>query len=300
MHINRNISRVLAAAVASGGFFVAPAPVYATQLSCSSFSATPDGSGNITVSCVDAGSAPPPSNCSISVSPTTISASGGPVAITTNCGSGASVTGGKSVSTGQFANSWTDNIPANTSTSTQSFTYSVSGANGSNSATVLQLAPGGSAPPPTGSISCPGYTNTLVYDLPWSALSKVTTKGFSNSAFVVGRFTTPATGVVSAAATIFTGQFTEPTVVRTGAVSTSPCDLTGQGLGTSAVSPGVTQGPSWFYQINGTAPRLSSRLVLQPSTTYYVNLTNRDKNNAPTCTAASCEMILQLTIPTGL
>ena len=74
MHINRNISRVLAAAVASGGFFVAPAPVYATQLSCSSFSATPDSSGNITVSCVDAGSAPPPSNCSISVSPTTISA----------------------------------------------------------------------------------------------------------------------------------------------------------------------------------------------------------------------------------
>ena len=299
MHINRNISRVLAAAVASGGFFVAPLPVHATQLSCSSFSATPDGSGNITVNCTDAGS-PPPSNCSLSVSPTTIPASGGQVTITANCGTSPTVSGGKSVVAGTFANTWTDSIPANTSTSSQSFTYSVSGASGSNQATVLQLAPGGSTPPPTGSISCPGYTNTLVYDLPWSALSKVTTKGFSNTAFVVGRFTTPATGVVSATATIFTGQFTEPTVVRTGAVSTSPCDLTGQGLGTSAVSPGVSQGPSWFYQINGTAPRLSGRLVLQPSTTYYINLTNRDKNNAPTCTAGSCEMILQLTIPTGL
>ena len=298
MHINRNISRVLAAAVASGGFFVAPLPVHATQLSCSSFSATPDGSGNITVNCTDAGSSPPPQNCSINANPTTVPASGGTVTITTNCGASTSVTGGKAVQASS-STTWVDTIPANTGTSSLTFTYNVSGANGSNQASVLQPAPGGGGGQ-TGSISCPGYTNTLVYDLPWSALSKVTTKGFSNTAFVVGRFTTPATGVVSATATIFTGQFTEPTVVRTGAVSTSPCDLTGGSLGTSAVSPGVSQGPSWFYQINGTAPRLSGRLVLQPSTTYYINLTNRDKNNAPTCTAGSCEMILQLTIPTGL
>ncbi len=298
MYMNRNLSRVLAAAVASGGFFVAPMPVHATQLSCSSFSATPDGTGNITVNCTDAGS-PPPVSCSISVTPTTASAtSSTTVTITTaNCAAGAAVIGSKSTPTSASSNTWTDTIPPNTTTGSLTYTYSVSG--GTNTATVFQPAPGGGGGT-TGSISCPGYTNTLVYDLPWSALSKVTTKGFSNTAFVVGRFTTPATSVVSATATIFTGQFTEPTVVRTGAVSTSPCDLTGQGLGTSAVSPGVSQGPSWFYQINGTAPRLSGRLVLQPSTTYYINLTNRDKNNAPTCTAASCEMILQLTIPTGL
>ncbi|HXR56686.1 MAG TPA: hypothetical protein VN858_07780 [Casimicrobiaceae bacterium] len=298
MHINRNISRVLAAAVASAGFFVAPMPAFATQLVCtsSSFTATADGSGNITVSCTQAGS-PPPSSCSVNVNPTTVPASGGTVTITTNCGSSTSVTGGKALQASS-STTWVDTIPANTGTSSLTFTYNISGANGSNQASVLQLASGSSGGGTTGPISCPGYTNTLVYDLPWSALSKVTTKGFSNSTFVVGRFTTPATSVVSASATIFSGQWTEPTVVRTGAISTSPCDLTGQGTG--AVSPGVSQGPSWTYQINGTALRFSGRIVLQPSTTYYFNLTNRDKNGAATCTAASCEMILQLTIPTGL
>src|SRR6185312_16286235 len=209
MHINRNISRVLAAAVASGGFFVAPLPAFATQLVCtsSSFTATADGSGNITVSCTQAGS-PPPSSCSVNVNPSTVPSSGGTVTITTNCGSSTSVTGGKALQASS-STTWVDTIPANTGTSSLTFTYNVSGANGSNQASVIQPASGGGGGGQTGSISCPGFTNTLVYDLPWSALSKVTTKGFNNTSIVVGRFTTPATGVVSGAATIFTGQWTE-------------------------------------------------------------------------------------------
>ena len=64
MSMNRSISRVLAAAVASAGF-VAPVPAFGATLSCTSasFTATSDGNGNINVSCTAAGStAPPPTN----------------------------------------------------------------------------------------------------------------------------------------------------------------------------------------------------------------------------------------------
>jgi len=61
MSMNRTISRVLAAAVASAGFAV-PVPTIAATISCTgaTFSATPDGQGNINVSCTAPGTTTPP------------------------------------------------------------------------------------------------------------------------------------------------------------------------------------------------------------------------------------------------
>ena len=65
MSMNRSISRVLAAAVASAGFAV-PGPSIGATLSCTSasFSASSDGNGNITVNCTQSGGtvSPPPTS----------------------------------------------------------------------------------------------------------------------------------------------------------------------------------------------------------------------------------------------
>jgi len=55
MNIDRNLTRVLAAAVASTGFAFAPMPAFAASLTCTaaSFTASPDGAGNITISCTE-------------------------------------------------------------------------------------------------------------------------------------------------------------------------------------------------------------------------------------------------------
>src|SRR6476659_9532119 len=127
MYMNRSISRVLAAAVASAGF-VAPMPVMGATLSCTSasFSATSDGAGNINVSCTPAGGGSTPS-CTVSASPTFVAAAGGTVTLTaSNCGSISSWAGGKST-TGGTSTSWQDTLPANTSSSNVTYRYAVSG-----------------------------------------------------------------------------------------------------------------------------------------------------------------------------
>lgn len=301
MYMNRNISRVLAAAVASAGFVAAPMPALGTTLSCasSSFSVSPDGKGNFNVSCNAPGSS---ATCALSASPSSLPSSGGTVTLTaTNCGTVSSVAK-NSTQIAQSGTTWTDSIAANTGATSLNFTYTVTGDGGQASVTVTEAA-AGTAPPPTGPISCAGYSKTLVYDLPWTAVSKQITAGFNNDAIVVGRFTTSSIAPGSSyPANVSSIEYVDAPAVRTAAISTVPCDLTG--IGMSSNSAVLTTGPNWTYQIGGTAPlsRLStmpSRLVLQPSTTYYINITNRDANGAPTCGTTTCNMILQLTKPTG-
>jgi hypothetical protein len=297
----RNISRVLAAAVASTGFAIAPMPTFAASLTCTSatFTATADNAGNIVVSCTAPGNT---AACSLTASPSSVPASGGNVQLTaSNCGTVTSVAkNGTQIATS--GTSWTQNIPANSGTSSVSFTYTVQGGNGSDSVVVTQSGSGGggggdtSNPPPA---SCEGYTVVPV-SLPWSAQSKVTTKGFNNSTMVVASFTTPATSIVSGGATLAAVEFGDGKATRTAALSTSPCDLSGSGVGKGAVFPGNTQTPGLTYQINGSVSFLNTRVVLKPSTTYYFNIVNRDSRNAPSCGTSSCNMIIQLTVPTGL
>ena len=87
MYVNRTLSRVLAAAVASAGFAV-PYPAVAATLSCTaaSFSAASDANGNINVTCTAAGTTggtptppptdPPPTNTGTGSASTDCAAAG--------------------------------------------------------------------------------------------------------------------------------------------------------------------------------------------------------------------------------
>jgi hypothetical protein len=299
MYMNRNISRVLAAAVASAGFAAVPVPTFGASLSCAggTFSVSPDGQGNFNVSCNTPGSS---ATCSITANPPSLTSAGGSVTLTaSNCGT-VSSWAKNAAQVATSGNTWSETIPQNTGTTSVPFTYTVQGTSGSDSVTVTESAPGTSTPPTGGTISCAGYSKTLVYDLPWTAQSNATTTGFGNDAIVVARFTTPATSVMSSTANVSSVEFGGPTAWRTASLSTVPCDLSGTGVGSVAVFKGNSQGPSVTYQILGAVTRLSGRVVLQPSTTYYFNIVNRNSLGAPSCGTSTCNMIIQLTKPTGL
>ena len=305
MQINRPISRVLAAAVASTGFAVAPMPTLGTTLSCSAFSATPDGQGNITVNCTDASGTP---SCTVSASPLSVSSGGGNVTVTaSNCGTISSWTkAGSTVNTS--ASSWTDAIGANTSGQQLSFTYTV---NGAASVTVTQPAAGtgGTPPPPNNSgwpVSCAGYSKTIPIDLPWGAPGsgnpRQNSSGFGNGAIVVARFTTPATIPSGLGGTVKTGQWSQIVAMRSLSISTTPCDFSApSSMGFYGLQTGANNTtPSFLYQIGGASKTYP---VLQPNTTYYINVRNTytasNGTVVPTCTSGTCDIFVELDKPNG-
>ena len=299
MYMNRTVSRVLAAAVASAGFAV-PVPTIGASLSCTaaSFTATSDGSGNINVSCTQAGTTSG-GTCSISASPSVLPASGGTVTVSTSCGANTSLSGGKAVSQNS-TNSWTDTIGANGLSTTVTFTYTVSGDGGSKSVTVSQAGTGGSAPPPGGPISCNGFTKTHVIDIAWgapaSAAPRVLTSsngGFSAGEIVVARFTTPATTAANVFAQIKSAEWGDQQHNRIASLSKTPCDFSNPNpLGRLSTTTVPTTSPSFNYAVGGSSAYYA---ILQPSTTYYFNIKNYD------CGAGeSCNMFIELQKPKGL
>jgi hypothetical protein len=300
MYMNRTISRVLAAAVASAGFAV-PVPTIGASLSCTSasFTATSDGNGNINVSCTQAGTTS--GTCSISVSPTVLPAAGGNVSVSTSCGTNTSLAGGKSVAA-NGSNSWTDTIGANGLSTSVSYTYTVTGDGGTRSATVTQSGTGGggTSPPPGGPISCDGFTKTHVLDINWgapaTAAPRVLTSsagGFSAGEIVVARFTTPASSAAGIYAMIKSAEWGDQQHQRIAALSKTPCDFPNpNSLGRLATTTIATTSPSVTYAIGGSSAYYA---ILQPSTTYYFNIKNTD------CGAGeSCNMFIELQKPKGL
>ncbi|MEO8537560.1 MAG: hypothetical protein ABI533_08525 [Betaproteobacteria bacterium] len=297
--MNRTISRVLAAAVASAGFTV-PLPTIGASLSCTSstFTATPDGAGNITVSCSQPGTTSVGS-CSISASPSVLPASGGVVSVSANCGANVSVAGGRSPAAS--GNGWTDTIGSNDQSIPVGYTYTVSGDNGTKSITVTQSGTGGTAPPPNGgSISCAGYSKTHVIDVAWgaagSAAPRVLTSasgGFSANEVVVARFTTPAKTASGIYAVIKSAEWGDQQHQRIASLSATPCDFpTPNGLGRLATLAQSTPSPSVTYAVGGSSAYYA---ILQPATTYYFNIRNVD------CAAGeSCNMFIELQKPKGL
>ena len=299
MYMNRSISRVLAAAVASAGFAF-PVPTIGASLSCTaaSFTATSDGSGNINVSCTQSGTTSG-GTCSISASPSVLPASGGTVTVSTSCGANTSLAGGKSVSQNS-SNSWTDTIGANSLSTTVSYTYTVSGDGGSKSVTVSQSGTGGTTPPPGGPISCDGFSRTHVIDIAWgapaSAAPRVLTSnngGFTAGEIVVARFTTPASTAAGIYAQIKSAEWGDQQHNRIASLSDTPCAFPiPNGLGRLATTSIATTSPAFTYAVGGSS---SYYAILKPSTTYYFNIKNVD------CGAnESCNMFIELQKPKGL
>ena len=305
MSMNRSISRVLAAAVASAGFAVPSMPVVGASMSCtaSSFNAVADGNGNINVTCTAPGSST--STCAISVSPSTLSAAGGNVTVNVNCGASSSVSGGKAL-TANGTNSWTDTIPANTLSTNVTYTYTVTGDGGTRSATVTEAGQGATSPPPSGApISCAGFSATRVIDIPWGASGSgaprvytSTAGGFGNNQIVVARFTTPSSSAPGVYAAIGGAEWGDQQTPRTAALSTTPCDFPSPNpVGRLSTIGGGSTSPSVTYAIGGSS---SYYAILQPNTTYYFNIKNEVKGVSTCAPGQSCNMFIELQKPKGL
>ncbi len=297
MHTNRSISRVLAAAVASTGFAV-PVPTFSATLACSSFTASPGSNGTIMVNCVEAGGGT--SSCSISVSPSSLPASGGNVTVSTSCGANTSLSGGKALSQ-SGTNSWVDAIPANAASTAVTYSYTVTGDAGSKTAFVSQAGQGSTSPPPTGgAISCAGFDKTIVLDLNWGApgspAPRVATSGFGGNSITVARFTTPNKVAPGVYAQIKSGQWVDAARETTASLSTTPCDFPYPNpLGRLATTTQPVVSPSVTYAVGGSSVYYA---ILQPNTTYYFNIKHQ-VNGVSTC-SGSCNMFVELQKPNGL
>lgn len=287
MNTNRRKSLVLAAAIAAA-WALPTAPAQAATLTitdnaCSSFTATPDNQGNITITCGGSQSA----SCTLSATPTTIPASGGSVTLTSNCGSVSGWTK-NSVAGGQAGTStWMDTLPATSSASSTTYTYSVTGANGTAYASIVQSGTGTTSGGGTAGWSgkCDGFANTRVIPISWGALKSgsvsVYTKnfgGFSNGDVIVASFTTPGVSSAGQLGAIQAAEYASTAISRTASLSTSPCSFdnnlgaTGSifaSLSGSALVSGNTVTVS--FQVGGSSLWYP---VLQPSTTYYYNIKN--------------------------
>jgi hypothetical protein len=165
----------------------------------------------------------------------------------------------------------------------------------------------------SGPIDCAGLDGTLVMDLAWTLPSAsgdtynmmqytcvCSGVGFPSKGALVVRFTTPSIAMppTSGAGGIYLSEFLGPTAVRSGSLSTSPCDfttgITGQ-AGESSVFAGGTS-----VSINFTLDyQKSGYLELQPSTTYYLNVENYYMGGFTCSNPSVCDVKVTLNPPPG-
>lgn len=301
----RNTPQIAAALLSAAGFCLtmSATPAQAADItisapSCSSWSFT-----NNTLTCngsTTTNNPPPagaPSACSLSASPSVLTAAGS-VTLSASC-------------TGTAATSWTfsggglsqtvTGASAQVSTTvsaTTTFTATPSNGTAGNpvSASVtLQTqtnTAGGGGGGGAGGIVCAGFSSTEVITMPWSLAGQDFSAkygGFGNGVALVIKFTTGATsspylGLVGVA------EYVDPPTGRTGTLSTQPCDF---GAGIASKSDNTTLG-QYFTVANPT----SGYPDLQPNTTYYYNVTN-SINGQQTCSGGSCNAIINLKKPRG-
>jgi hypothetical protein len=304
----RSVIRVLAAAVSSA-CIVAPTPSLGLTItinSSASCSSSVDGAGNVTINCSGGTTNP---SCSVSAVPTSLPASGGTVTLSSNCGAVTSWSGGKSATGGTQA-TWTDTIPANTSASSQSYRYTVVGANGTNFVDVSE-AGAGAPPPPIGSIQCTniaGISSTTTINVSWQYVAGlVSTKsfgGFAPGQAVVFAFTVPG-GVTSGGSL---GNFSmAPTDAsaynnRFMGISDTPCDLSGK-MGPASVTSGANG--YIYFSVGGYPSDKYGRLNTQnpnlnPGQTYYVTVIQEASPGGDnTCSNSACNINFGLAKPAG-
>lgn len=236
--------------------------------------------------------APPPTPTGCSIAFTTGSANlpnaGGAIAMTATCAN----------TSGSTTWSWTKNgAPFGTTTATliDSFPpggstatttrYVVTATNGGSPGTATQdvTVAGTSVPPPTGGITCPGYTIRTV-DLTIPAVSgtgNTYPAPMSPGEVLIGRVRTSATPDTQ----VILGYIYNAgaAIRRTFTLSTIACNFNKNDPGVVAFTS--TKSVSWTVSI-GVPPPLGG-LQLQPDTTYYFIVQGRDSDGVTTCTPST-------------
>ena len=243
--------------------------------------------------------------CSIGVTtaPSPMTSAGGTVALSANCTttmtSFAWTKGSSSLGTASTAS---DTLPANTGTSSVSYTYGLTACNASSqcapatSTTVFVPAAGGTPIPP-GTISCAGFNKTLNINLPWigtATTGRVLTSSFggfgANDAMVVQLH--PPAGVLSSAnGNIALYEWGGGPIARLSVISTTPCDFSTANAAT-LFNASKGSDPRFWLQVGGT--QTPGIVLLQPGVTYYLNVKN---SGCPTGT--KCEMGMDFAKPAG-
>jgi hypothetical protein len=202
-----------------------------------------------------------------------------------------------------------DSLPANTAQAAVSYSYVATVCNGTACAsagtTVSVPGTGGGGvtpppPPPPGSISCPGFSKTIVIDLPWvnttssTPILTSTRGGFGPNDALVIKIVAP-TGTISAAPGSLAGaEYGGGPVQRFATLSTSPCDFSGS---------------SWFVN-KWTGPTISVGLkvgggpapytgLVQPGVPFFLNIRNTNQYGQPSCSGSQCNMFFHFARPAG-
>lgn len=243
--------------------------------------------------------APPaviPSGCSIAGAPTSAVAANTAVSLSVNCSSGGVATAYSW--SGGFATGATTQQVSGAVAATTTFTATASNSGGTATTAPVTVTVTGSTGG-GGSISCPGW-NTLVLDLNWASAGNVAADSagqgsFGNNEMVIARFTTPA-GTAANLGHISAYEWPGGggPVPRTAALSATPCNVD-----TSLAAGALTQAstPNIYYRVGGTDAYYP---VLQPNTTYYFNIINRNSAGSHSCGAGVCPIRVELNKPQGL
>jgi hypothetical protein len=235
-----------------------------------------------------------PSGCSITSNPASLPAAGGSIALTAQC------SGGGAVATWTWSGptaTTSGNTATATLTSTTQFGVQASNAGGSANANItVQVATGGGG---GGGISCTGFANTIVIDQSWAAPSRKFTTGagssFGSNDAVVVRFTTGALTMPGKKGNITAAEYSTSPSARIATLSASACDF-----GNGIFPPASTQQGNTITQYFsvGGSPVSGYYPVLQPNTTYYLNIMNVTPSSCQL--NGICDMYVDLTKPAGL
>jgi hypothetical protein len=198
------------------------------------------------------------------------------------------------------AASWTDSPPANTSTTAVSTTnYQAQACNGSACVTLPQLTVTRAAVPTTSGWNgtCSGFDNTRLIVMDWNNPTRMLTRnfgGFNANDVIVVQFTTGSLSTTNNLPHITAVEYGSSPSSRQGVLSATPCDFSPQPvIGATSYGNTIT---SLFAIGSGTG--FGYYPVLQPNTTYYVNIKNMPN---PNCASnANCDMSVDLIKASGL
>jgi hypothetical protein len=229
---------------------------------------------------------PPPTGCTIAQQPTgTLPVGGGSVTLTASCSGGTGISWSWA---GGFAQGAISAQVTGTVSATTAFTAIATNGGGTMNATLtVNVATGGGGG--GGAISCSGFNKTIPGVANWAVPTRMFSGSFGgNDAWVVP-FTTGSGTAPGKLGSIVGAEYLSSPSAKVATLSTTPCDF-GATLGAYSTATGKTI--SLLFSVGGD-PAYGLYPVLQPSTTYYVNI----KNVEP---CEICDMFLDFTKPRGL
>jgi len=270
------------------------------------------------VNCVISGGNNGSPSCSILVNQSPSSSAGGAVSLSANCSNynaSAYYWAKNGVAFGTSA-SIADQLASNSGSSAVSYRYELNACTSSSclpSTSVAISVPAGTviAAPPQGSgqfpATCPGFTKTINIDLPWQSTdssTRVLTSNYggfgSNDALVV-RFTAPAGSASYSAGWVSMAEWGGGPLTRYSQISTSPCDFTLASTPANwNVQYNVSTGASLSYSLQAGGSQGPYIFLMQPGTSYYLNVKNTTYQGTSTCPSGSqCNMFLDFFKPPG-